>query len=120
MVPFTLCYQLFKHNIEILLVVAVKEFSIEIKSGEIYGLVGESGAGKSTVGNAIMGLVEAPGRVSVGEIFLQGETVNVSNANAMKALRGCRVSMIFQDPLNSLNPLLTVQEQLGETIKIHL
>ena len=67
-----------------------------------------------------MGLVEAPGRVSVGEIFLQGETVNVSNANAMKALRGCRVSMIFQDPLNSLNPLLTVQEQLGETIKFHL
>ena len=67
-----------------------------------------------------MGLVEAPGRVSAGEIFLQGETVNVTNANAMKALRGCRVSMIFQDPLNSLNPLLTVQEQLGETIKFHL
>ena len=100
--------------------VAVKEFSIEIKSGEIYGLVGESGAGKSTVGNAIMGLVEAPGRVSAGQIFLQGETVDVTNANAMKALRGCCVSMIFQDPLTSLNPLLTVQEQLGETIKFHL
>ena len=100
--------------------VAVKDFDLELKPGEIHGLVGESGAGKSTVGNAIMGLLEPPGRIAAGDIFLHGEAVHATDTAAMRALRGKRISMIFQDPLTSLNPLLTVQEQLVETIQFHL
>lgn len=100
--------------------VAVEDFDLELKPGEIHGLVGESGAGKSTVGNAIMGLLEPPGRIAKGDILLRGEAVHATDTNAMRALRGDRISMIFQDPLTSLNPLLTVQEQLVETIRFHL
>lgn len=100
--------------------VAVRDFDLELKPGEIHGLVGESGAGKSTVGNAIMGLLEPPGRIAAGDIFLHGEAVHATDTSAMRALRGRRISMIFQDPLTSLNPLLTVQEQLVETIQFHL
>ena len=100
--------------------VAVDNADISVEAGQIHGLVGESGAGKSTVGAAVMGLLEKPGRISQGEISLNGQPISGLDKNAMQALRGKRVSMIFQDPLTSLNPLLTVGDQLRETIQFHL
>ena len=99
--------------------VAVQNVSLEVARGEIVGIVGESGAGKSTIGSAVMGLLEAPGRVSAGEIRFDGETIDPASEKTMRRLRGKRISMIFQDPLTSLNPLMTVGAQLIETIRIH-
>lgn len=93
---------------------AVKDVSLSVERGEILGLVGESGAGKSTIGTAIMGLLDRPGRVANGEILLEGR-----NTKDIPDLLGSRVSMIFQDPLTSLNPLYTVGQQLVETIRTH-
>ncbi|MBW9089553.1 ABC transporter ATP-binding protein [Rhizobium wenxiniae] len=98
---------------------AVKNASLTVARGEILGIVGESGAGKSTIGNAIMGLLDHPGRVSGGEIIFDGERLNPADDRAMRGLRGKRISMIFQDPMTSLNPLFTVGEQLIETIRTH-
>ena len=99
---------------------AVKDLTITVEPGEILGVVGESGAGKSTIGNAIIGLLEPPGRVSGGEIDLQGERIdNVPDA-LKRALRGRKIGMIFQDPLTSLDPLQTVETQLIDTIDYHL
>ncbi|MBO9466498.1 ABC transporter ATP-binding protein [Tropicibacter sp. R15_0] len=100
--------------------VAVASADLVVEPGEIHGLVGESGAGKSTIGAAIMGLLEAPGRITEGEIALNGSTISGLDQDAMRALRGNRISMIFQDPLTSLNPLFTVRQQLVETILTHL
>ncbi len=100
--------------------VAVSGIDLDVARGEIHGLVGESGAGKSTVGNAIMGLLEPPGRITGGEIWLDGARIDAVDAAAMRRLRGRKVGMIFQDPLTSLNPLLTVEEQLVETMMLHL
>ena len=100
--------------------VAVDNADISVEAGQIHGLVGESGAGKSTIGAAVMGLLEKPGRISQGEISLSGQPISGLDSEAMQALRGKRVSMIFQDPLTSLNPLLTVGDQLVETIQFHL
>ncbi|MEM9249866.1 MAG: ABC transporter ATP-binding protein, partial [Pseudomonadota bacterium] len=100
--------------------VAVDGAQLVIKPGEIHGLVGESGAGKSTIGAAVMGLLEPPGFISGGTVTFQGEEISGRDAEGMRALRGARISMIFQDPLTSLNPLLTVEEQLVETIQLHL
>ncbi|MEM9912593.1 MAG: ABC transporter ATP-binding protein [Pseudomonadota bacterium] len=96
--------------------VAVNGADLQVAPGEIHGLVGESGAGKSTIGAAVMGLLDAPGRIADGEIGFRGETISGLDRDAMRALRGRRISMIFQDPLTSLNPLFTVREQLVETI----
>ncbi|MFK7941940.1 MAG: dipeptide ABC transporter ATP-binding protein [Paracoccaceae bacterium] len=99
---------------------AVKDLTISVEPGEILGVVGESGAGKSTIGNAIIGLLEPPGRVSGGEIDLQGERIdNVPDA-LKRALRGRKIGMIFQDPLTSLDPLQTIETQLIDTIDYHL
>ncbi len=99
---------------------AVDHASLSVEPGEIHGLVGESGAGKSTIGAAVMGLLERPGRIASGQIKLGGDQISGIDAEAMRGLRGKKISMIFQDPLTSLNPLFTVREQLVETIQAHL
>ncbi|MEM5478066.1 ABC transporter ATP-binding protein [Pacificibacter sp. AS14] len=96
---------------------AVKGFNLQVNAGEIIGLVGESGAGKSTVGNAITGLLGKPGRISRGEVIFQGENICDYTDEQMRKLRGRRIGMIFQDPQSSLNPLMTVGKQLVETIQ---
>jgi len=100
--------------------VAVDDVSFEIAPGEVLGVVGESGAGKSITGSAIIGLLEPPGRIAAGEILLEGERIDRLGAEAMRRIRGRRIGAIFQDPLTSLNPLYTIGEQLVETIRAHL
>ncbi|MEO0822928.1 MAG: ABC transporter ATP-binding protein [Pseudomonadota bacterium] len=101
-------------------VVAIAELALSLAPGEILGVVGESGAGKSTIGNAVMGLLEPPGRVSAGTIKLAGERIDDLPAEPMRAVRGRRIGMIFQDPLTSLDPLRTIEQQLVDTIDFHL
>ena len=100
--------------------IAVDSANLTVEPGEIHGLVGESGAGKSTIGAAVMGLLERPGHITDGTISLKGNAISGLDRAAMQALRGKEISMIFQDPLTSLNPLFTVREQLVETISTHL
>ncbi|UVK55747.1 ABC transporter ATP-binding protein [Mesorhizobium sp. AR02] len=99
--------------------VAVEDIELTVERGEIVGLVGESGAGKSTIGSAIMGLLDRPGHITQGRIELDGTRIDTLDAKALRGIRGKRVSMIFQDPLTSLNPLYTVEQQLVETIRTH-
>ncbi|MBB4350638.1 ABC transporter ATP-binding protein [Aliirhizobium cellulosilyticum] len=99
---------------------AVNCISLDIARGEVLGVIGESGAGKSMTGAAVTGLVDPPGRVVSGEIFLQGERIDGLSEVALKSLRGRRIGTVFQDPLVSLNPLYTVGRQLIETIRSHL
>ena len=99
---------------------ALDDVSFDIARGEVLGVVGESGAGKSLTGAAIIGLLEPPGRIAGGEILLDGEAIHALSGEAMRRLRGRRIAMIFQDPLTSLNPLYTVGEQLVETMLTHL
>ncbi len=99
---------------------AVDDLSFEIAPGEVLGVVGESGAGKSLTGMAIIGLLEPPGRIAAGEIRLDGERIDNLSPEAMRRIRGKRIGAIFQDPLTSLNPLFTIGEQLVETIQAHL
>jgi len=99
---------------------ALDHVSFEIAPGEILGVVGESGAGKSLTGASIIGLLEPPGRIASGEIILQGERIDNLNFDQMRSIRGRRIGAIFQDPLTSLNPLYTVGHQLMETIQAHL
>lgn len=98
----------------------VDAVSYDIHAGEILGVVGESGAGKSMTGNAVIGLLDPPARIVSGEILLSGQPVHTLGGDALRRLRGKRMGMIFQDPLTSLNPLLTVGDQLTETILAHL
>jgi len=100
--------------------VAVDDLSFEIAPGEVLGVVGESGAGKSLTGMAIIGLLEPPGRIADGEIRLEGRRIDGLPAEAMRRIRGKSIGAIFQDPLTSLNPLFTLGEQLIETIQVHL
>ncbi len=101
-------------------VVAVEDLSLTLSPGEILGVVGESGAGKSTIGNAVIGLLEPPGELTRGEVRLQGERIDTLGASEMREIRGARIGMIFQDPLTSLDPLQTVETQLLDTIQLHL
>jgi len=99
---------------------AVNKISFDIKKGEVLGVVGESGAGKSITGAAIVGLIEPPGRIAGGTVHLAGERIDNLPLETMRQVRGKRIGMIFQDPLTSLNPLYTIAEQLTETIRKHL
>ena len=99
---------------------AIDGISLTIGAGEILGVVGESGAGKSLTGAAVIGLLEPPGRVTGGEIRLAGQRIDDLPAARMRALRGREIGAIFQDPLTSLNPLLRVGDQIVETIRTHL
>ncbi len=100
--------------------VALDDVSFEIAPGEILGIVGESGAGKSLTGAAIIGLLDPPGRISGGEIRFEGERIDNLPYAAMRRIRGRKIGAIFQDPLTSLNPLFTIGRQLIETITTHL
>ena len=99
---------------------ALDDISFDITPGEILGVVGESGAGKSLTGAAIIGLLEPPGRIAGGQILLGGQRIDNLPYEQMRKIRGRRIGAIFQDPLTSLNPLYTVGRQLTETILTHL
>ena len=99
---------------------ALDDISFEIAPGEILGVVGESGAGKSLTGASIIGLLEPPGRVASGQIMLEGQRIDNLSHDQMRHIRGRKIGAIFQDPLTSLNPLYTVGRQLTETIQAHL
>jgi peptide/nickel transport system ATP-binding protein len=98
---------------------AVDRISFDIAAGEVLGVVGESGAGKSMTGAAVMGLLEPPGRISGGEILLKGQRIDNLPYAEMRKIRGRRIGMVFQDPLTSLNPLFRIGDQIIETIRTH-
>ncbi|MDG1459515.1 MAG: ABC transporter ATP-binding protein [Pseudoprimorskyibacter sp.] len=99
--------------------IAIEDVALSIEAGEIHGLVGESGAGKSTVGAAIIGLLQAPGFISEGRMLLDDTDLRSLSPLEAHRLRGKRISMIFQDPQTSLNPLMKIEDQLIETIQAH-
>ncbi len=100
--------------------VALDDISFDIAPGEILGVVGESGAGKSLTGAAIIGLLDPPGRVAGGEIRFEGRRIDNLPYEDMRRVRGRSIGAIFQDPLTSLNPLYTIGQQLVETMQAHL
>jgi peptide/nickel transport system ATP-binding protein len=100
--------------------VAVHDVSFEIARGEVLGVVGESGAGKSITGAAIIGLIDPPGRIAGGEIRLDGRRIDGLPAAEMRRIRGREIGAVFQDPLTSLNPLYTIGRQIVETVRTHL
>ena len=101
-------------------VFAVKDVSFSLYPGEILGVVGESGAGKSTIGNAITGLLTPPGHISRGEVRLGGRNLQTLCEEEMRKVRGKEIGFIFQDPMTSLNPLFTIEDQLTEPMLLHL
>jgi peptide/nickel transport system ATP-binding protein len=98
---------------------AVDDVSFDIAAGEVLGVVGESGAGKSLTGAAVIGLLEPPGRIMGGEVRLAGQRIDNLPPEEMRKVRGRRIGMVFQDPLTSLNPLYRIGEQIVETIRTH-
>ncbi|HLS69916.1 MAG TPA: ABC transporter ATP-binding protein [Kiloniellales bacterium] len=101
------------------LLTAVRDVSFSLQEGEILGVVGESGAGKSLTGTAVIGLLEPPGRIGAGEILLNGRRIDNLPYAQMRRIRGKEIGMVFQDPLTSLNPLYSIGQQLIETIRTH-
>jgi peptide/nickel transport system ATP-binding protein len=99
---------------------ATADVSFDIARGEILGMVGESGAGKSLTGMSVIGLLDAPGRLSAGEIWLEGERIDNLPPRERQRVRGRKIGAIFQDPLTSLHPLFPIGRQLSETISYHL
>jgi oligopeptide/dipeptide ABC transporter ATP-binding protein len=98
---------------------AVDHISFDIQRGEILGLVGESGCGKSTLGKALMRMVAPPSKISSGQIIFNGEDIMTFDENRLRDFRGRKVSMIFQDPMTSLNPVQRVDQHLVEAIQVH-
>ena len=98
---------------------AVDGVSLEVASGEVLGLVGESGCGKTITGFSIIGLVDAPGRIVSGAVRFKGEDLTTASAERMRTLRGDRIAMIFQDPMMTLNPVLRVDTQMVEAVQAH-
>jgi peptide/nickel transport system ATP-binding protein len=98
---------------------AVNGVDLSIEQGEMVGLVGESGSGKSVLARSIMGLVDEPGRIAEGDIRFQGESLVGKSEEEMQDVRGGEIAMVFQDPMNSLNPVLSVGEQIAESVRLH-
>lgn len=101
------------------MVKSVDGVDLELRRGEILGLVGESGSGKSVTGFSLIGLVDAPGRIVEGRIGFKGEDLRAASAARLRALRGDRIAMIFQDPMMTLNPVLRISTQMIETVRAH-
>jgi peptide/nickel transport system ATP-binding protein len=100
--------------------VAVDGVSLSIAQGEVLGVVGESGAGKSLTGAAVIGLIDPPGRIGAGEVWLGGRRIDNLPPDGLRRIRGREIGAVFQDPLTSLNPLYTIGRQITETITTHL
>ncbi|WP_345242275.1 ABC transporter ATP-binding protein [Pontibacillus salipaludis] len=98
---------------------AVDGVSFDIRPGETLGIVGESGSGKSITAMSIMRLIKDPGKIAKGDIMFKGESLLSKSNREMRAIRGDRISMVFQDPMTSLNPVFTVEKQMVETIRAH-
>ncbi|MDD5594523.1 MAG: ABC transporter ATP-binding protein [Candidatus Margulisbacteria bacterium] len=98
---------------------AVDAVSFKVETGSILGIVGESGSGKSTIAQAIMRLIAPPGKITGGEIIFDGQDLLELAEKEMIGVRGARISMIFQDPFTSLNPVITLGEQIAEAIRLH-
>ena len=101
------------------IVKAVDGLSLELKEGEVLGLVGESGCGKSVTLLSILGLVPYPGRITGGEVWFEGENLLKKTSKEMRYFRGNKISMIFQDPMTTLNPVFRVGEQIRESLSVH-
>jgi peptide/nickel transport system ATP-binding protein len=101
------------------LVRSVDDVSFSIAEGELLGLVGESGCGKSITALSVMGLISAPGKIVGGSIKFKGEELTTASRERMREIRGDDIAMIFQDPMTSLNPVYTVGEQIAEAIRLH-
>ena len=98
---------------------AINGVNFTLNSGERLGIVGESGAGKSVTGFAIINLLSKPGYISGGKILFEGQELNRLSEEEMRKIRGNRISMIFQDPMMTLNPVLTISTQMVETVQAH-
>ena len=101
------------------MVSAVDHVSFDIQKGEILGLVGESGCGKSTMGKALMRMIQVPGRITNGELIFENEDIMTYDEKQMQDFRGRKISMIFQDPMTSLNPVQRMDEHIIEAIQVH-
>jgi len=99
---------------------AVRDVSLSINKGERLGIVGESGAGKSVLGFSIINLISKPGKITAGEIIFQNNDISKYSYDQMRKIRGNRISMIFQDPMMTLNPVLTIGTQMMETVLAHM
>ncbi|HWF87021.1 MAG TPA: ABC transporter ATP-binding protein [Vicinamibacterales bacterium] len=98
---------------------AVNDVSFEIRAGETLGLVGESGSGKSVTALSIMRLVQPPGRIANGRIAFNGRDLLALGEPEMRAVRGAGIALIFQEPMTALNPVFTIGDQIGETLRVH-
>lgn len=101
------------------LIKAVDGVSFDVRSGEIVGLVGESGGGKSVIGFSILGLIDPPGRIAGGEILFDGRDISRLGEREMRNVRGRDIAMVFQDPMTSLNPVYTIGRQMDEVLRLH-